>query len=95
MVLATPSSSKPSQAKKLRKVCNADAKYTGVPLNDTLMPGQNSVLGIMFRFLQNGIGKTADIETTFLQLAIRKAIATSSDFSGDLTLFKRLISMSL
>ncbi|XP_075253240.1 uncharacterized protein LOC142345042 [Convolutriloba macropyga] len=66
---------KPHKPKKVRRVCNAAAKYTGISLNDKLMPGPdllNSLLGIKFRFRESFIAMTMDIEFKFLQVAVAK-----------------------
>ena len=63
----------PHKPDKVRRVCNAAAKYQGVSLNDKLMPGPdllNSLLGIIFRFRENPVAMTADIESMFLQVAV-------------------------
>ena len=66
---------KPHKPEKVRRVCNAAAKYTGISLNDKLMPGPdllNSLLGIIFRFRESFIAMTMDIEFMFLQKAVAK-----------------------
>ena len=65
----------PHKPEKVRRVCNAAAKYNGVSLNDKLMPGPdllNSLLGIIFRFREHPIALTADIESMFLQVSVPK-----------------------
>ena len=60
----------PHKPDKVRRVCNAAAKYQGVSLNDKLMTDPdllNSLLGIIFRFRENPVAMTADIESMFLQ----------------------------
>ena len=60
---------------KVRRVCNAAAKYQGVALNDKLLPGPDllhSLIGIIFRFREHQIALSADIEAMFLQVAVPK-----------------------
>ena len=54
-------------------MCNAAAKYQGVALNDTLLPGPDllqSLIGIIFRFREHQIALSADIEAIILQVAV-------------------------
>ena len=54
----------------VRRVCNAAAKYKGESLNDKLLMGPDllpNLVGIIFRFRENQITLTADIEAMFLQ----------------------------
>ena len=65
----------PHKPEKVRRVCNAAAKYQGVALNDKLLPGPDllqSLIGIIFRFREHQIALSADIETMFLQVAVPK-----------------------
>ena len=58
---------------KVRKVCNAAAKYQGVALNDKLLSGPDrltSLIGIIFCFREHQIALSADIEAMFLQIAL-------------------------
>ena len=63
----------PHKSEKVRKVCNAAAKYQGVALNDKLLPGPDllqSLIGIIFRFREHQVALSADIEAMFLQVAV-------------------------
>ena len=58
---------------KVRRVCNAAAKYKGESLNDKLLTGPDllqKLLGIIFRFREHQIALTVDIEATFLQVKV-------------------------
>ena len=61
------------KTEKVRRVCNAAAKYQGVALNDKLLSGPDllqSLNGIICRFREHQIALSADIETMFLQVAV-------------------------
>ena len=63
----------PHKPEKVRRVCNAAAKYQGVALNDKLLPGPDllqSLIGIIFRFREHQIALPADIKALFLQVAV-------------------------
>ena len=63
----------PHKAEKVRRVCNAAAKYQGVTLNDKLLSGPDllqSLIGITFCFREHQIALSADIEAMFLQVAV-------------------------
>ena len=63
----------PHKSEKVRRVCNAAAKYQGVALNDKLQSGPDllqSMIGIVFRFREHQIALSADIEAMFLQVAV-------------------------
>ena len=63
----------PHKLEKVRRVCNAAAKYQGVALNDKLLSGPDllqSLIGIIFRFREHEIALSADIEAMFLQVAV-------------------------
>ena len=65
----------PHKHEKVRRVCNAAAKYQSVALNDKLLPGPDllqSLIGIIFRFREHQINLSADIEAMFLQVAVPK-----------------------
>ena len=71
---------------KVTIVCNAAAKYQGVALNDTLLPGRDllqSLIGIIFRFREHQIALSADIEAMFLQVAVPSDDSRYLDFSGE------------
>ena len=58
---------------KVRRVCNAAAKYQDVALNDKRLPGPDllqNLIGIIFRFREHQIALSADIEAMFLQVAV-------------------------
>ena len=64
----------PHKPEKVRRVCNAAAKFQGVALNDKPLPGPNllqSLIGIIFRFRKHQIALSADIEAMFLQVAVQ------------------------
>ena len=61
----------PHNPEKVRRVCNAAAKYKGESLNDKLSTGPDllqNLMGIICRFQENQIALTADIEAMFLQV---------------------------
>ena len=63
----------PHKPEKVRRACNAAAKYQGVALNDKLLSGPDllqSLIGIIFRFREHQIVFSADIEEMFLQVAV-------------------------
>ena len=63
----------PQKPEKVRRVCNAAAKYQGVALNDKLLSEPvllQSLIGIIFRFREHQIAISADIEAMFLQVAV-------------------------
>ena len=65
----------PHKPEKVRRVCNAAAKYQGVALNDKLLLGPDllqSLIGIIFRCREHQIALSADIEAMFLQVAVPK-----------------------
>ena len=74
MVYTPTTSSKPKKKSgKVRRVCNAASKYSGVLLNDHLLtdPGLLQCLtGIFFRFREQKIAITADVEAMFLQVKV-------------------------
>ena len=66
---------KPHKAEKVRRLCNAAAKYQGVALNDKLLLGPDllqSLIGIISRFREHQIALSANIEAMFLQVAVPK-----------------------
>ena len=63
----------PNQPGKVRRVCNAAAKYKDVCLNDKLLAGHDllhGLIGTIFRFREGPIALTADIESMFLQVQV-------------------------
>ena len=65
----------PHTPDKVRRVCIAASKFRGISLNDKLMSGPDllrNLVGIVFRFRENQIAITSDIESMFLQVAVSK-----------------------
>ena len=65
----------PHKLGKVRRVCNAASKFRGVSLIDKLLSGPDllrNLVGTVFRFRENQIAITADIELMFLQVAVPK-----------------------
>ena len=63
----------PNKRGKVRRVCNAAAKYKDVCLNDKLLAGPDllhGLIGKIFRFREGPIALTADIESMFLQVQV-------------------------
>ena len=63
----------PNKPGKVRRVCNAASKYTGVCLNDKLLAGPDllhDLIGTIFRFPERPVALTADIESMFLQVQV-------------------------
>ena len=63
-------SNKPS---KIRRVCNAAARFAGNSLNEVLVPGPDllsDLIGIQIRFRLFKIGLSADIEAMFMQVEV-------------------------
>ena len=60
---------------KIRRVANAASNYQGESLNSNLLTGPdllNSLLGIMLRFRVHPVAIFADIETMFMQIAVKQ-----------------------
>ena len=63
----------PNKPGKVRRVCNAASKFRGISLNDNLLTGPDllqNLIGIIFRFREQRIAITADIEAMFLQVKV-------------------------
>ena len=63
----------PNKPWKVRRVCNAASKSRGISLNDKLLTGPDllqNLIGIIFRFREQKIAITADIEAIFLQVKV-------------------------
>ena len=63
----------PQKPNKVRVVFDCAAKYQGLSLNDALMQGPdlvNNLAGVSFRFRQECIAITADIESMFHQVRV-------------------------
>ena len=66
----------PHNPEKVRRVCNATAKYKGESLNDKLLTGPDllqNLVGIILRFREHSVALTADIEAMFLQVKVPPA----------------------
>ena len=64
---------KPNKPGKVRRVCNAAAKYKNICLHDKLLAGPDllqGLIGTIFRFREGPIALTADIESMFLQVQV-------------------------
>ena len=65
----------PHKPEKVRRMCNAAAKYKKESLNDKLLTGPDllqSLMGFFFRFKEHQIALTVDIEVMFLQVKVDK-----------------------
>ena len=63
----------PNKSGKVRRVCNAGSKFRGISLNDNLLTGPDllqNLIGISFRFREQKVAITADIEAMFLQVEV-------------------------
>ena len=63
----------PNKPSKARRVCNAASKYKDICLNDKLLAGPDllhGLIGTIFRFGEEPIALTADIESMFLQVQV-------------------------
>ena len=63
----------PRKPEKVRRVCNAAKKFRGYCLNDDLMKGPDhlqNLIGTLFRFRENCVALTADVEEMFLQIQV-------------------------
>ena len=63
----------PNKPGKVRRVCNAAFKFRGVSLTDNLLTEPDllqNLIGIIFRFREQKIAITADIEAMFLQVKV-------------------------
>ena len=63
----------PNKPGKMRRVCNAASKFRGVSLNDNFFTGPDllqNLIGIIFRFREQEIAITGDIEAMFLQVKV-------------------------
>ena len=61
----------PNKPGKVRRVCNAAAKYKDICLNDKLLAGPDllqGLIGTILRFREGPISLSADIESMFLQV---------------------------
>ena len=65
----------PNKPGKIRRVANAASKYRGQSLNSNLLTGPdllNSLLGILLRFREHPVAILADIESMFMQIAVKQ-----------------------
>ena len=63
----------PNKPSKIRRVCNAAARFAGNSLNEVLVPGPDllsDLIGILIRFRLFKIGLSADIEAMFMQVEV-------------------------
>ena len=63
----------PNKPGKVRRVCNAAAKYKDICLNDKMLAGPDllhGLIGTIFKFREGPIALTADIESMFLQVQV-------------------------
>ena len=63
----------PNKPEKLRRVCNAASKFRGISLSDNLSTVPDllqNLIGIIYRFREQKIAITADIEAMFLQVKV-------------------------
>ena len=63
----------PNKPGKVRRACNAAAKYKEICLNDKLLAGPallHGLIGTIFRFREGPIALTTDIESIFLQVQV-------------------------
>ena len=65
----------PNKTGKIRRVANAASKFKGCSLSTCLLTGPDllaDLLELILRFREHAIGVLADIESMFMQIAIRK-----------------------
>ena len=88
----------PRKTEKVRRVCNAAAKYKWESLNDKLSTGPDllqNLVGIIFRFREHQIALTADIEAMFLQVKVPPKSVECYDSCGEANQKTELESMSI
>ena len=64
----------PNKPGKVRPVCNAASKVRRISLNDNLLTGPDllqNLIGIIFKFREQKVAITADIEAMFLQVKVQ------------------------
>ena len=65
----------PNKPEKIRRVANAASNYQGQSLNSNLLTGPdllNSLLGILLSFREHPVAILADIESMFMQTAVKQ-----------------------
>ena len=63
----------PNKPGNVRRVCNAASKFRGISLNDNLLTRPDllqNLIGIIFRFKEQKVAITADIEAMLLQVKV-------------------------
>ena len=73
----------PKTPGKVRRVCDAAAKFQGSSLNSHLLSGPdllNNLVGIFMRFREEKVALSGDIEAMFNQVAILEADQVSLRF---------------
>ena len=66
----------PKKPGKVRRVCDAAAKFQGSSLNSHLLGGPdllNNIVGIFMRFREEKVALSGDIEAMFNQVAVPEA----------------------
>ena len=79
----------PNKPGRIRRLANAASKYRGQSLNSNLLTGPdllNSLLGILLRFREHPVAILADIESMFMQIAVKQKINLHLGFSGRKTI---------
>ena len=75
----------PKKPSKVRRVCDAAAKFQGSSLNSHLLSGPdllNTLVGIFMRFREEKVTLSGDIEAMFNQVAVPEAIKLPFVFFG-------------
>ena len=75
----------PKKPGKVRRVCDATAKFQGSSLNSHLLSGPdllNNLVGIFMQFREEKVALSGDIEAMFNQVAVRKQIKLPFVFYG-------------
>ena len=73
----------PNKPGKVRRVYNAASKFRGISLNDYLLTRPDllqNLIGKIFRFREQKIAITADIDAMFLQVIVPPEIVKGCDF---------------
>ena len=75
MVPASSSVQNPNKLQKIRRVANAASTNRGQSLHSNLLTGPhllNSLLGLLLRFREHAVAILADIESIFMQSAVKQ-----------------------